>query len=710
MRRRNSIFLVSVAATAFAVLPTASGYIRLNTQDPTQLADLIRADASGIQYFLNSGVVPGATSTLSGKSVQVFTTDSNPASALNAAIASWAGIATASTAFLKVQPTTIGIVGDDLKNVVAIAADTTTFSALNGVLALTVNTFAAGTGTIGPFEVKPGSIIDSDIIINPGVAFSTNGTTGADLQSVLAHEVGHSLGANHTGILGATMFQKSAPTQRTLSLDDTTFLSTVYPKTSAPAALGRISGAITLAGGGPAVYPLVTAIDTSTGAILGGLGDTSGAWSIQVPPGSYVIYAEPLGGIVQAANLYFTQAQANAATRFQATMLGGATNPTAVPVANGATATANIAVTAGTTTLQFQNAAFGPAGGSGETTALASISGPISVSSGKTQDIVFYGASLDSSTTDANFRIFGAGISVVAGSVRADPKILPINGLPYLRATLNIPARTTQGLATIFITKGANTLALSGIVVLGPQTPAFPVAGIVNAATFSNSGVVAPGEIVTVFGTNVGPANLIPADFNSLGVFSKNTGDTRVLFDNVPAPMIYSFGAQTSVVVPYSVSGKQTTQVVVEYQGVASAAVTVPVRATAPGMFPGLAANQAVAFNSDNKTINSAATPETRGTGVVVLFLTGEGQTNPGGVDGQAAISVFPKPLATVAVSIGGQNLNAGQIKYFGAAPNLIAGLMQLNVEIPAGIPAGPAAVVVTIGGVASPAANIFVK
>ena len=35
---------------------------------------------------------------------------------------------------------------------------------------------------------------------------------------------------------------------------------------------------------------------------------------------------------------------------------------------------------------------------------------------------------------------------------------------------------------------------------------------------------------------------------------------------------------------------------------------------------------------------------------------------------------------------------------------------MQLNVEIPANIPAGPAAVVVTIGGVASPPTNIFVK
>ena len=714
MRRRNMCTLVGVVAV-MGSLTGAEAYIRLDTSPYLPLAKLSRADSAGIQYYLNSGVVAGAASTVSGAKVTVFTGDSNPAAALNAAIAQWATVSTAAVKFLPVQTTPTGIVGVDWKNVVAVAADPNTFSALNGVLALTVNTFAIGSGTIGAFDVNNGSIVDSDIIINPSVTFSTNLTTGSDLQAVLTHEIGHSLGANHSGILGSTMFQKNAPNQRTLSVDDITFLNTVYPKASGGAVLGTISGTVTISGGGAAAYPMITAIDTDSGATLGGLGGADGTYSIQVPPGSYIAYAEPVGGIVQAGNLYFSQAQADQSSKFQATMLGGAGNPTSLAVAGGSTASANIAVTSGTTTLQFQNAAFGPAGGAGETTALNSINGPFTAASGKTQDIVFYGAGLDSTITDANFKIFGQGVSVVPGSVHADPKIIPIASplgvFPYMRATLDIPARAKQGLATIFITKGANTLALSGVMVLGPEAPTFTVGGIVNAATFGNSGMVAPGEIVTIFGAGVGPADLVPADFNSLGVFSKNTGDTRVLFDNVPAPMIYSFASQTSVVVPYSVAGKQSTQVVVEYKGIASPAVTVPVQKTAPGMFPGLAAGQAVAFNSDNKTINSAATPEKGGTGVVVLFLTGEGQTNPGGVDGQAAISsVLPKPVADVLVSIGGQVLNAGQIKYYGAAPNLIAGLMQLNVEIPAGIPAGPAAVVVTIGGVASAAANIYVK
>ena len=703
------LLLASILVPSFVTTTRAWGYLRLNTGDPVVLADLSRADSAGIQFYLNNSVVPGASSSLSGKSVKVITSDSDPTSSVKAALASWRAVTTANINLLPLLPTTTGVDSQDLKNVVAIAQDATTFSVLNGVLALTVNTFATGTGTIGTLHVVPGSIIDSDIILNPSFTFSTNGTASVDLQSVLTHELGHSLGANHTGVLGATMFQRAALNQRGLSIDDVTFLNVAYPKTTGGAVLGQISGTITVTGGGAAAYPLITVFEAGSGAVLGGLGSVDGTYSLQVPPGSYLVYAEPFG-IVQAGNLYFTQAQANAATKFQAAMLGGVATPTPVLVTAGTTATASIAVNAGSTTLQLQNAAFGAAGGAGDVLSFPSVSGPVLVASGKTVDMVFFGAGLDATLTDANFKVFGQGISVAAGSVRADPRILPIGGLTLMRVTLNIAARTTQGLASIFITKGANSLALSGVVVMGTPAPAFTLGGVVNGASFGSVGVVAPGEIVTIFGSNVGPLNLITADFSSLGVFSKNTGDTRVLFDGVPASMIYSFGPQTTVAVPYSVAGQQNTSIVVEYQGLASTPISVPVRVAAPGLFLGLAAGQAVAFNGDNKTINSAATPEVRGTGVVVLFLTGEGQTNPGGTDGLIASTVFPKPVAAVAVSIGGQTLNAGQIKYYGAAPFLLAGVMQLNVEIPANIPAGPAAVVVTIGGVASPPTNIFVK
>ena len=78
---------------------------------------------------------------------------------------------------------------------------------------------------------------------------------------------------------------------------------------------------------------------------------------------------------------------------------------------------------------------------------------------------------------------------------------------------------------------------------------------------------------------------------------------------------------------------------------------------------------------------------------------TREGQTNPAGVDGLIASSVFPKPVLPLTVTIGGVN---AQIAYFGAAPQLTAGVLQLNVVVPSTVPVGPNSLVVTVGGVSS--------
>jgi uncharacterized protein (TIGR03437 family) len=85
----------------------------------------------------------------------------------------------------------------------------------------------------------------------------------------------------------------------------------------------------------------------------------------------------------------------------------------------------------------------------------------------------------------------------------------------------------------------------------------------------------------------------------------------------------------------------------------------------------------------------------------VVLFATGEGQTTPAGIDGQLAISTFPKPVLPVSVTIGGQ---PATLAYFGAAPDETAGLLQLNVVVPQNIAPGNAAVVLTVGSASSQA------
>lgn len=215
---------------------------------------------------------------------------------------------------------------------------------------------------------------------------------------------------------------------------------------------------------------------------------------------------------------------------------------------------------------------------------------------------------------------------------------------------------------------------------LAANIPLITAPGIVNAASFGTVSGVSPGLIVTFFGTNMGPAIPATARLNAQGAIDNLLGGTRVLFDGTPSPMIATSTGQVSAVVPYAVAGRATTQVQVEYQGRRSNSVTLFVVNSAPGVFTANASGrgQAAALN-ENGSLNVAANPAVRGS-IMVLFATGEGQTNPNGSDGKLTTTPLPMPQLPVTVSFGGID---GQVVYVGGAPGLTAGLLQVNVRIP---------------------------
>lgn len=224
--------------------------------------------------------------------------------------------------------------------------------------------------------------------------------------------------------------------------------------------------------------------------------------------------------------------------------------------------------------------------------------------------------------------------------------------------------------------------------------------GVVNAASGQGT-TVAPGEIVAIYGNGIGPTTLVSAAITPANFFDTIASGTTVSFDGIPAPLIYASGGQTAAIVPYSVAAQTSTQMVVTQQGLASAPQTIAVAPSAPGLFSANSSgtgNGAI-LNQDG-TYNSASNPAARGS-IIVLFGTGEGQTNPRGVDGRIALSVYPKPVLPVQVSIGGIDATAG-IQYIGAAPDLVAGVFQLNVTVPTSVSAGAVPVLVTVGSASS--------
>jgi len=225
------------------------------------------------------------------------------------------------------------------------------------------------------------------------------------------------------------------------------------------------------------------------------------------------------------------------------------------------------------------------------------------------------------------------------------------------------------------------------------------VNAVASAASYAPN-AVSPGEIVVLFGSGLGPAELALFTIDSAGNVDTQLAGTAVSFNGTSAPIIYTSATQVAAIVPYGISGTSA-QVILTYQGQTSAAVTVNVVPSVPGLFTSDSSGtgQAAAVNQDG-SINGGGHPAPIGS-VISLYATGEGPTSPAGVDGKPAQVPLPRPLLPVTVTIGGQILNP---QYAGGAPGEVAGVMQINVQIPSGITPGNAVpVVIQVGSATSP-------
>jgi uncharacterized protein (TIGR03437 family) len=95
--------------------------------------------------------------------------------------------------------------------------------------------------------------------------------------------------------------------------------------------------------------------------------------------------------------------------------------------------------------------------------------------------------------------------------------------------------------------------------------PALALKVITNAGSYAN-GAVAPGEIISLFGTNMGPATGTGLSLTAAGLVSTSLSGVQVLFDGIAASLIYVRSDQVSSIVPYEVSDRVTTQVGVLYK------------------------------------------------------------------------------------------------------------------------------------------------
>jgi uncharacterized protein (TIGR03437 family) len=234
---------------------------------------------------------------------------------------------------------------------------------------------------------------------------------------------------------------------------------------------------------------------------------------------------------------------------------------------------------------------------------------------------------------------------------------------------------------------------------LSPPT----ISTVINSAS-SLSGAVAPGEIISIKGSGIGPSTPAFLLIDQNGNASTSVGGVQVLFKDVPAPLTYVSSTQINAIVPYQTAAASNPYVQVRFSGKSSGPYLLTLANTAPGIFTlnGTGTGPAAVLNQDNSG-NSARNPASMGT-YVVLFATGEGQTTPLGVTGKiTTISpqppLTPRPLLPVMVLVNGQ---PADIAFYGEAPGLVSGVLQLNVQIPMTVPSGELPILISIGGISS--------
>jgi uncharacterized protein (TIGR03437 family) len=241
----------------------------------------------------------------------------------------------------------------------------------------------------------------------------------------------------------------------------------------------------------------------------------------------------------------------------------------------------------------------------------------------------------------------------------------------------------------LYVTDSGN----NAVRMLTPQPVTLSIGAVTNSAS-NLPGPISPGEVITIYGSGLGPAQLAQMQLDMYGLVSDSLAGTSVLFNGTPGPMIYAWNTQVAAVVPYEVSG-QTVQVLVQYQGRTAAPVSAQVTPAAPAIFTLNSSGQGPAVAIDqNGSLNGPGNPAAVGS-AITLYETGEGQTNPAGADGLLGSATPPAPVLPVTATIGGQ---IAQVLSYGGIPGVVAGVMQIALQVPSGLLPGNAAVVVKVG------------
>jgi uncharacterized protein (TIGR03437 family) len=219
---------------------------------------------------------------------------------------------------------------------------------------------------------------------------------------------------------------------------------------------------------------------------------------------------------------------------------------------------------------------------------------------------------------------------------------------------------------------------------------------------------LAQAEIFVIHGSNIGPANAVVATPDPNNHYPTLLGGVQVLIHGHAVPLLYVQASEIHGVAPFYLFGGPA-DIVVQYNGQSAPPLDAGQAAYNPAIFT--IGNQGAILNQDG-TVNTPSNPAKLGS-VVSIYATGTGGLPVAMTEG--LIVPLPPPFFTLAqapsVTFAG---TPGKVLWAGAAPGLIGGVTQINVQLPDTLPPivtllTPLPVSIAMGGNGSPPAFISV-
>ncbi len=272
----------------------------------------------------------------------------------------------------------------------------------------------------------------------------------------------------------------------------------------------------------------------------------------------------------------------------------------------------------------------------------------------------------------------------------------------------NVAAVTVTVKAQRAEPKLEGTTQLTGNLQVNPNPPVIATDGVLNAASFQLKAPIAPGSLVSIFGSKLAAEQ---RQAEALPLATEMAG-TIGLIAGRPLPLLFTSDGQVNALIPFDLTSGVTHQMLIQRQRSISLPEPVVIAPAQPAIFTkdltgkGLAIAVGVAPDGTQYLVEPGS-PLQEGH-AVVLYCAGLGPVSPPVPEGAAAplepLSYTSNP---VTLTIGGQE---APVLFAGLAPGF-AGLYQVNALVPAGVEKGPEVpVVLTLAGQPSPPVTLPVQ